>query len=122
MILGYTVAAIAVAVAAGVLAVIRGLLGRRPDDLSLGSLALVELSLLAQIVIAIVAPAVGNAPTGNAIEFWAYLIGAAVIPPLAALWALGERSRWGTVVVGIAALAVAVMLWRMQVIWTVQQA
>jgi hypothetical protein len=33
-----------------------------------------------------------------------------------------ERSRWSTVVVGVACLAIAVMLYRMLVIWTVQSA
>ena len=65
--------------------------------------------LLAQIVIALIAPAVGNPPTGNPAEFWVYLIAAALIPPLAVVWALTERTRWSTVVLGVGALAVAVM-------------
>ena len=76
------------------------------------------LLLIAQVVIAVVAPLVGNAPAGSPIEFWAYLIGALLIPPLAVFWALVERSRWSTVIMGIAALSVAVMVWRMNVIWT----
>ena len=35
-----------------------------------------------------------------------------------AAWALIERSRWSTVVMGVAAGSVAVMVWRMQVIWS----
>ena len=34
-------------------------------------------------------------------------------------FALLERSRWSTVVLGVGALAVAVMLARMQIIWSV---
>ena len=56
------------------------------------------------------------------IEFFAYLLSALVIPPAAIVWALMERTRWAVVVVGIACLAVAVMLVRMQIIWTVQHA
>jgi hypothetical protein len=41
---------------------------------------------------------------------------------VAVLWASVERNRWSTVVLGVGALAVAVMLWRMQQIWTVQLA
>ena len=81
-----------------------------------------ELLLLAQIVIAIIAPFAGNPPTGSLLEFWVYLISAALLPVAAVFWALLERSRWSTVIMGIAALAVAVMVWRMQVIWTVQVA
>nr|WP_218853789.1 hypothetical protein [Schumannella luteola] len=117
-----TIAALVIAVAAGLLNVVLGLLGRKPNDLGLGALALVELVLVVQVVVAIVAPLVGNPPSGNPVEFWAYLIAAAVIPVLAAFWALGERNRWSTVVLGIAALAVAVMIWRMHIIWTVQLA
>jgi hypothetical protein len=71
-------------------------------------------------VIAIVAPLVGNSPTGNLIEFYIYLIVALIIPLLAGVWALLERDRWATVVLGIACLTIAVMVVRMNIIWTVQ--
>ncbi|MCR2764771.1 hypothetical protein NQ152_14760 [Microbacterium sp. zg.B48] len=122
MILWFTIAQIAVAVLAGLLGIILGLAGRRPSDLSVGGLALLELLLIAQIVIAIVAPFAGNPPSGSPLEFWVYLVSAALIPPAAVVWALLERSRWSTVIMGVAALAVAVMLWRMQAIWTIQVA
>lgn len=122
MIAGFTAVAVAVALLAGALAIVLGLAGRKPSDLSLAGAALLELLLVAQLVIALVAPATGNQPTGNPIEFFAYLISALVIPPAAILWALLERTRWATVVVGVACLAVAVMIVRMQIIWTVQQA
>lgn len=120
MIAGYTAVVGIVAAAAGVLAIVLGLVGRKPSDLSLAGPALIELLLVAQLVIAIVAPFAGNPPTGNAVEFYAYLIGAMVIPPAAIVWALTERTRWSVVVVGIGCLAVAVMIVRMQIIWTVQ--
>ncbi len=122
MITWFTYAQLAVAVAAGLLAIILGLAGRRPSDVSVGGLALLELLLLGQIVVAIVAPLVGNPPTGSLLEFWVYLVSAALLPPAGVAWALLERSRWSTVIMGIAALAVAIMVWRMQVIWTVQLA
>lgn len=122
MILWFTIAQVIVAVAAGLFCVIAGLAGRRPSDFTVGSLALLELLLLAQIVVAIVAPFVGNPPTGSLLEYWVYLVSAALLPPAAVLWALLERSRWSTVIMGIAALSVAVMVWRMHVIWTVQLA
>jgi uncharacterized membrane protein YqaE (UPF0057 family) len=99
-----------------------GLFGVRPNDPVLGATALVELLLIVQVVIAIAAPFVGNAPTGSAVEFWVYLITALIIPPLAVLWALIDRTRWSTVVLGVAALAIAVMSYRMFQIWTVQLA
>lgn len=122
MILGFTVVLVAVATLAGLLCVVLGLVGRRPADVTILSLVLVEVLLLAQIVIALLAPALGNAPTGNPAEFWLYLIAAAIIPPLAVVWALTDRTRWSTVVLGVGALAVAVMAYRMHQIWTVQLA
>lgn len=122
MIEGFTTVAVVVAAAAAVLAVALGLAGRKPSDLSLAGPALVELLLLVQLVIALVAPAAGNEPTGNPVEFYAYLISALIIPPAAIFWALTERTRWSVVVVGIACFAVAVMFVRMQIIWTQQGA
>ncbi|GAA2754614.1 hypothetical protein [Amnibacterium kyonggiense] len=122
MILGFTVAAVIVAGAAALLAVVLGLVGRRPSDLSLAGPALVELLLVAQLVIALIAPAAGNPPSGSIVEFYAYLLSALVIPPAAIFWALTEKTRWSVVVVGIACFAVAVMFVRMQIIWTLQGA
>ncbi|WP_372969535.1 hypothetical protein [Microbacterium sp.] len=122
MILWLTVVQIAVAVAAGLFCVALGLAGRRPSDYSVGSLALVELLLVVQVVVAIVAPLTGNPPTGDLLEYWVYLVSAVLLPIGAVLWALMERSRWSTVILGVAALAVAIMVWRMHVIWTIQVA
>jgi len=113
-------AQIAVAVLAGLLCTGLGLFGRRPTDLSMGATALVELLLLAQLVVAIAAPFTGNNPSGSVLEFYTYLISAILLPVGAATWALIERSRWSTVILGGACLAVAVMLYRMLQIWTVQ--
>ena len=122
MIFWFTIVQVVVASAAGVLCVVAGLAGRRPSDLTVGSLALVELLLIVQIVMAIVAPLAGNLPTGSGLEFWVYLVSAALLPVAGVGWALLERSRWSTVIMGIAALAVAIMVWRMHVIWTLQPA
>lgn len=120
MILWFTIAQVGVAVLVGLVCIIAGLAGRRPSDLTVGGMALVLVLLVAQVVMGIVAPLVGNPPTGSLLEFWVYLVSAVLLPPAAVLWALIERSRWSTVVMGVAALAVAVMVWRMQVIWTIQ--
>ncbi|QCQ15546.1 hypothetical protein [Microbacterium sp. RG1] len=118
MILWFTLAQVAVAGLAALVCVILGLAGRRPSDVSVGALALVELLLIAQVVVAIVAPFAGNPISGSTLEFWVYLVSAALLPPAGVFWALLERSRWSTVVMGVAAASVAVMVWRMQVIWS----
>ncbi|MFC0681905.1 hypothetical protein ACFFGH_29070 [Lysobacter korlensis] len=113
---------VAVATAAGLLCLVFGIAGRPPADLTLGSVLLVELLLLVQLGVAVTAPLVGNEPTGNLVEYYVYLVSAILIPPLTVLWGLVERSRWSTVVLAIGALAVAVMVYRMHVIWFVQMA
>lgn len=122
MIEWFALVQVAVATVVGLGCVTLGLAGRRPSDVTVGGLALVFLLLVAQTVIAIVAPFAGNPPVGSALEFWVYLVSAVLLPPAAVFWALIERSRWSTVILGIAALAVAVMVWRMQVIWTLATA
>lgn len=118
MIEWFTIAQALVAVIVGLTAIVAGLAGRRPGDITVGGMALILLLLIAQVVVAIVAPFTGNAPLGSGLEFWVYLVSAVLLPPAAVFWALIERSRWSTVIMGVAALAVAVMVWRMQVIWT----
>lgn len=122
MIEWFTTAQVAVAVAAGLLCLVLGFAGRTPNDLVLAATALVELLLIVQVVIALVAPAAGNNPTGSLLEFWIYLVSAVLLPPAAAFWALVDRSKWSTVILGVASLAVAVMVYRMGVIWFVQVA
>lgn len=120
MIEWFTYLQIAVAVIAGLIAIVRGLAGKTPSDLVLGALGVVELLLIVQLVIAIVAPLTGNEASGSVLEFYVYLISAMLLPIAAGFWALIERSRWSTVILGVAALSVAVMLYRMLQIWTVQ--
>lgn len=122
MILGFTIAQVVVAGFAGLLCIAIGLAGRRPGDVSVGAIALVQLLLVAQIVVSIVAPFVGNNATGSVLEFWAYLITAAMLPIGAIVWAFIDRTRWSVVVMGVLSLAVAVMVYRMHVIWTIQGA
>ena len=122
MIEWFTWLQVGVAVLAGLFAIIAGLIGRKPDDYTLGALLVVELLLIAQLVMALLSPAFGNAKTGNPLEFYTYLVSAIILVPLAGFWALVERTRWSTVVLGAAALAVAVMVYRMLQIWTVQYA
>lgn len=120
MIEWFTIAQVAVAVLAGILCVVLGLAGRKPTDLTMGATALVEVLLIVQLVVAIAAPAFGNTPSGDPLEFWVYLVSAVLLPVAGGFWALVERSRWSTVILGAVCLAVAVMVYRMNVIWFVQ--
>lgn len=113
-------AQVVVALAAGLLCVAVALAGRPPNDLTVFALGLVELLLIAQVVVSIVAPFTGNHATGDLLEYWVYLVTALLIPPAATLWALVAKSRWSTAILAAAAFAVAIMVWRMSQIWFVQ--
>jgi uncharacterized membrane protein len=104
--------------AVGLLSLLLGLIGRPPSGISVGAQALVELYLIVQLVASIVIVASGARAKNDTVEFFAYLITAVIIPIGAVLWALLERSKWSTVVLGVSALAIAVMLVRMHQIWT----
>ncbi|NQX11461.1 hypothetical protein HQQ80_07480 [Microbacteriaceae bacterium VKM Ac-2855] len=116
----FTTIQISLAVIAGLLCLILGLLGRQPSDLTVGATAIVELLLIVQLGVTIVSPTAGNEPTGSLPEFYIYLISALLLPPAAGFWALIERTRWSTVILGVVCLALAVMLYRMNQIWNVQ--
>ena len=106
------------AIAAGSLTLILGLSKRKPSGISIGSLAIVELGLLVQLIASIAMVISGERAKLDTVEFFAYLIVALMIPIGAAFWALIERTRWSTVILGVGALTVAVMLVRMNQIWT----
>ncbi|WP_345761491.1 hypothetical protein [Diaminobutyricibacter sp. McL0608] len=122
MIEWFTTVQVIVACIAGVLCIVLGLAGRVPSDLTMGAVALVEVLLVGQLVVTIVAPAVGNEPTGSLAEFYIYLISALILPLAGGFWALIERNRWSTVILGAVCLAIAVMVYRMGQIWFVQGA
>lgn len=122
MIEWFTWLQIGIAAAAGISCIVIGLIGKPPADLTMGATLLVELLLVGQILVSAVAPALGNLPTGSLLEFWLYLITAILIPPLAIIWGLVERSRWSTVILGAGSMTIAIMLYRMDAIWFVQVA
>ncbi len=108
-----------VAIVAGFLAVGFAIAKRTPNDYTLGSIVLLGVLLLVQMIVAAVQPALGNSPTGSLLEFWMYLVTAFLMVIAGAVWALVERSMMSNVMLGLLAGSIAVMLVRMDVIWTV---
>ena len=53
----------------------------------------------------------------DGVLFVSYLVTLVVIPPAAVLWGIAEKSRWGTGVVVISMLTVAVLAIRVLDIW-----
>ena len=117
MIVWFGIVQVVVALLAMVVCIVEYARKRGPNDYTLGATLLVGLLLIAQVVVSIVAPFAGNAPTGDPLEFWMYLIVALLIPFGAAFWALVDRRRTANLVLVVVNFAVAVMLYRMMVIW-----
>lgn len=117
MILWYGIAVISIAIVAAVLCLVAALRRRAPDDLTMGATLLVALLLIAQVVVSIIAPFSGNRAAGDPLEFWMYLIVALLLPLGAGFWALIDRTRWANLVLSVVHFAVAVMTYRMFVIW-----
>jgi hypothetical protein len=95
---------------------------RTPNDYTLGGTLLVGLLLVAQIVVSIVQPFLGNTASGDSLEYWMYVITAVLMVPTALIWALVERTVVSNVVLGVVAGSIAVMLVRMHQIWFVNGA
>ncbi|VTR78029.1 hypothetical protein [Cellulomonas hominis] len=78
--------------------------------------AVVEGLMVVQAVVAGVLHATGTVPAEPAV-FWGYVVTQLVLLPAAALWAFAERSRWSSVVLLVAAVAVAFLQLRLDQTW-----
>lgn len=105
------------AFAVGLILLSFGMAKRKPSLISLGALAIVQVGLLVQLVSSIILVVGGARAKSDTVEFFAYLLVALLVPLGAAFWALIERTRWSTFVLGVGSLTVAIMLVRMHQIW-----
>jgi hypothetical protein len=108
----------AFAAVVGLFAVFLGIIRRPPSWWSVGSVAVIEGFLLVQLAVSIALVATGSQAKGDTVEFFGYIITALIVPPAAIAWAVLERTRWSTLVLGVAGLTVAIMLVRMWQIWS----
>jgi len=53
----------------------------------------------------------------DGVLFVSYLVTVLIIPPAAVVWGIAEKSRWGSGVVVVAMLTVAVLVFRVLGIW-----
>lgn len=113
---------LAVALAQALLAVGFSIAGSPPNDYTLGATALLALLVVAQVVVTITLQVTGASPTGDIVEYWAYLATAVFLAPAGIVWGLIERSRWSTLVLAIIGFSLAVMVYRMYQIWFIQVA
>lgn len=117
MIEWFTWTQFAIGAVAGVICLITAFRGKPPSDLTAGSVALVGILAIVQLVMAIVAPLFGNHCLGDGVEFWMYQVVLVLFPAGAILWALIDRGRWSNAVLAVAAFSVSVMVFRMHQIW-----
>jgi len=113
---GVAAAVIAVSLLVGVGIVALALADRRPVLWLLGGLAAVELAALAQVLVAVVVVLRGERPD-SAATFAGYALASLLVPPVGAVWALSERSRWGTAAAGVSCLVLAVLTVRLRQVW-----
>ena len=106
------------AVTAGIFSLTLGAMKKNPSLWSIGALAVVLLGLVGQLFFSITAVLGGDSAAVDTVEYFAYLLVAIIVPIGAGFWGLVERNRWSTIILGVAALTVAVMLVRMNQIWT----
>ncbi len=80
------------------------------------AVAVVEGALVVGLIVAITN---SNRGLGDAepVLYWSYFATTLIIAPLAVMWGVGDKSRWGTGVVAIAMVTIAVLVIRLEQIW-----
>jgi hypothetical protein len=91
---------------------------RPPDRTHLLGLAVLEVALLALTVVALVALGGGDRP-GEPGAFAGYLVTLVFLPPLAAVLAKMEPTRWGAAIIGVVCLVLPVVVVRLQQTWEI---
>ncbi len=107
-----TAVALVVAVLGGLSTVLR----RRTGLAHLVAAGVLEAVLLVQLAVVVVALAGGERPPETA-TFLAYLVSVVLVPVAGVLWSRTEPTRWAGTVLAVAALVVAVMVWRLLQLW-----
>ncbi len=113
---GLVLAVVVLVGIAALAAVVAAVRDRPPGRLVLALAALAEAAVLVQSTVGLVVLVRGERPP-ETVTAVAYLLGVAVVLPLAAAWALVERTRWSGVVIAVAGLTVLVMTARLQMLW-----
>ena len=116
MIDGLAWVVIGVALVAGLGTIGLAVADRRPLELIAYGLVAVEAAALVQVLTAVVQMVRGERPV-EAATFTGYALTSVLVPPAGALWALSEKTKWGTAAAGISSLVLAVLTVRMRQVW-----
>lgn len=113
-----TYGAIAIAVACALWAFVMAIANRQPRELMVIAAGVVEAAVVIVALVGIVMM-IGPGPdqTIQTGTFIGYMVVTPMIMPVGLVWALAEKSRWGTVVLGISALVIPVMVIRLDQVW-----
>ena len=95
-----------------------GFFGRKPGQTEIVMSLAVFAGLSVQLLVSTIIVIAGKRAVISTLEFFGYLLVAMILMFAAGFWALAEKTKWSTVVLGAASLTVAVMLVRMLQIWT----
>lgn len=88
-----------------------------PADSSILSLAAIELYLIVYGIYAGIRQLGGASVTGEAWEFWGYILTALLLPVGVFIWAMIDKTRWSNLVMSFVGLVVFVMVYRLEEIW-----
>jgi hypothetical protein len=111
-------ASIVLSLLAAAWALVAALRGRAPDVSHLIALVVVQVAVVALAVAAVVAVAGGERPDEPG-TFWGYIVTVLCLPPLAAVLARLEPTRWGSAIVTVVCLVIPVLVVRLQQTWAV---
>lgn len=105
-----------VAVALGVAGLVLAGLDRQPAKPVLQGILLLQLLLLAQAAVAVARLLQGARPDEFG-AFAGYLVVSVLLVPGGAIWSLEEKSRYGTLILAVVCLVVAVLQQRLLGLW-----
>jgi hypothetical protein len=95
-----------------------GFFGRKPGQVEIMMSLAVIAGLAVQLLVSTILAISGERAVISTLEYFGYLLVAIIVQVAAGFWALAEKTKWSTVILGAASLTVAVMLVRMLQIWS----
>ena len=104
--------------AVGALQLLLGLIGRKPGQAEIMMSLAVLAGLAVQLLVSSILAISGERAVISTLEYFGYLLVAIIVQVAAGFWALAEKTKWSTLILGAASLTVAVMLVRMLQIWS----
>jgi hypothetical protein len=123
VIVGLTLAVLVLALAWALWCAVSAALGQAPTVRHrIGLLVLEAVALVQALVLGVGLVVDGGRSTGAVVEIVGYLVATLVALPIGAALAHGERTRYGSVVLAVAGVTLAVLSLRTGQVWAVTRA